>query len=55
MNLKEELLKGIYEYGINGPSAFQQKAIIPCIKGNLLKNNLRNVIFTFNFILKNRS
>lgn len=34
MNLKESLLRGIYAYGFEKPSAIQQRAIIPCIKGN---------------------
>lgn len=34
MNLKEELLRGIYAYGFEKPSAIQQRAIIPCIKGH---------------------
>lgn len=34
MNLREELLRGIYAYGFEKPSAIQQRAIIPCIKGN---------------------
>ncbi|XDA90242.1 hypothetical protein R6Z07F_019824 [Ovis aries] len=33
MNLKESLLQGIYAYGFEKPSAIQQRAIIPCIKG----------------------
>ncbi|XP_040285921.1 eukaryotic initiation factor 4A-II-like [Bufo bufo] len=33
MNLKESLLRGIYAYGFEKPSAIQQRAIIPCIKG----------------------
>ncbi|CAG0913033.1 unnamed protein product [Notodromas monacha] len=33
MNLKEELLRGIYAYGFEKPSAIQQRAIIPCTKG----------------------
>lgn len=33
MNLKEELLRGIYAYGFEKPSAIQQRAILPCIKG----------------------
>lgn len=32
MNLKEELLRGIYAYGFERPSAIQQRAILPCIK-----------------------
>jgi len=34
MNLKEELLRGIYAYGFEKPSAIQQRAILPCIKGH---------------------
>lgn len=34
MSLKEELLRGIYGYGFEKPSAIQQRAIIPCIKGH---------------------
>jgi len=33
MHLKEELLRGIYAYGFEKPSAIQQRAIVPCIKG----------------------
>ncbi|CAG5133875.1 unnamed protein product, partial [Candidula unifasciata] len=31
MNLKEDLLRGIYAYGFEKPSAIQQRAILPCI------------------------
>ncbi|KAK6195530.1 hypothetical protein SNE40_000940 [Patella caerulea] len=34
MGLREELLRGIYAYGFEKPSAIQQRAIIPCIKGH---------------------
>lgn len=34
MNLKEELLRGIYGYGFEKPSAIQQRAIMPCLKGH---------------------
>jgi len=34
MNLKDELLRGIYAYGFERPSAIQQRAIIPVIKGH---------------------
>lgn len=34
MNLKEELLRGIYAYGFEKPSAIQQRAILPCIRGH---------------------
>jgi translation initiation factor 4A len=33
MNLREELLRGIYAYGFEKPSAIQQRAIIPCVQG----------------------
>jgi len=32
MNLREELLRGIYAYGFEKPSAIQQRAIVPCMK-----------------------
>ena len=34
MDLKDQLLRGIYAYGFERPSAIQQRAIIPCIKGH---------------------
>jgi len=34
MNLREDLLRGIYAYGFEKPSAIQQRAIVPCVKGN---------------------
>ncbi|KAG8195515.1 hypothetical protein JTE90_019504 [Oedothorax gibbosus] len=33
MGLNEDLLRGIYAYGFEKPSAIQQRAIIPCVKG----------------------
>ncbi|KAM8881999.1 eukaryotic initiation factor 4A-I-like [Synchiropus picturatus] len=33
MNLRETLLRGIYAYGFEKPSAIQQRAILPCIMG----------------------
>jgi ATP-dependent RNA helicase len=36
MNLKENLLAGIYEAGFNKPSAIQQRAIIPIVRGKSL-------------------
>ncbi|OQR66862.1 eukaryotic initiation factor 4A-I-like [Tropilaelaps mercedesae] len=33
MCLREELLRGIYAYGFERPSAIQQRAILPCVKG----------------------
>lgn len=32
MGLKENLLRGIYAFGFEKPSAIQQRAIIPCTK-----------------------
>merc|ERR1712071_133302 len=34
MKLKEKLLRGIYAYGFERPSAIQQRAILPCILGH---------------------
>merc|ERR1711962_210595 len=34
MKLREKLLRGIYAYGFEKPSAIQQRAILPCIKGH---------------------
>ncbi|KAG8812265.1 translation initiation factor eIF4A [Serendipita sp. 401] len=34
MDLKAELLRGIYAYGFERPSAIQQRAIIPVLKGH---------------------
>lgn len=34
MNLHEDLLRGIYAYGFERPSAIQQRAIAPCVKGH---------------------
>jgi len=34
MNLKDGLLRGIYEYGFEKPSLIQQRVILPCIKGH---------------------
>jgi translation initiation factor 4A len=35
MNLREDLLRGIYAYGFEKPSAIQQRAITPCIRGKI--------------------
>ena len=40
MNLREDLLRGIYAYGFEKPSAIQQRAIIPCIRGKQKKKSL---------------
>merc|ERR1711963_911519 len=34
MELSENLLRGIYAYGFEKPSAIQQRAILPCIRGH---------------------
>merc|ERR1711990_1077923 len=34
MSLREDLLRGIYAYGFEKPSAIQQRAIVPCIAGH---------------------
>uniref|UniRef100_A0A2I2YXD4 RNA helicase n=1 Tax=Gorilla gorilla gorilla TaxID=9595 RepID=A0A2I2YXD4_GORGO len=34
MNLLESLLRGIYTYGFEKPSAIQQRAILPCIRSD---------------------
>jgi translation initiation factor 4A len=34
MGLKEELLRGIYAYGFEKPSAIQQRAILPLVEGH---------------------
>ena len=34
MALREELLRGVYAYGFEKPSAIQQRAIVPCVKGH---------------------
>ena len=34
MNLHEKLLRGIYAYGYEKPSAIQQRAIVPCLQGH---------------------
>merc|ERR1712142_1381504 len=34
MSLGEDLLRGIYAYGFEKPSAIQQRAIVPCIAGH---------------------
>jgi translation initiation factor 4A len=39
MNLKAELLRGVYAYGFERPSAIQQRAIMPVIKGESLRHS----------------
>ena len=33
MDLKENLIRGVYTYSFESPSAIQQRAIMPCIQG----------------------
>lgn len=33
MGIKDDLLRGIYQYGFEKPSAIQQRAVMPIIKG----------------------
>jgi ATP-dependent RNA helicase len=33
MGLKEDLLRGLYAYGFEKPSAIQQRAILPIVQG----------------------
>ena len=40
MDLKPELLRGIYAYGFERPSAIHQRAIMPVIKGMCSPQNL---------------
>ena len=39
MNLTPELLRGVYAYGFERPSAIQQRAIMPVIGGKTLFNH----------------
>lgn len=53
MNLKEELLRGIYAYGFERPSAIQQRAILPCIKehdviAQAQSGKLNSIFFSMN-------
>ena len=43
MALKEELLRGIYAYGFEKPSAIQQRAIVPCIKVCILLKRFKSL------------
>jgi len=36
MNLREELLRGIYGIGFEKPFGIQQKGIVPVVKGQML-------------------
>lgn len=47
MNLKAELLRGVYAYGFERPSAIQQRAIMPVIKGKKLRTSCARVLANF--------
>lgn len=42
LNLREPLLRGIYAYGFEEPSAIQQRAIKPCILGKIKEHQFKN-------------
>ncbi|THW31697.1 P-loop containing nucleoside triphosphate hydrolase protein [Aureobasidium pullulans] len=46
MNLKTDLLRGIYAYGFERPSAFQQHAIMPAIKGEYKSQSYARLMLT---------
>ena len=50
MNLREDLLRGIYAYGFEKPSAIQQRAIVPCIRGKKKKEWLKHNKNTVNHL-----
>ena len=57
MNLKEELLRGIYAYGFEKPSAIQQRAILPCVKGHdvIAQAQSGNLHFRLKYFAKKNS
>nr|XP_054771166.1 eukaryotic initiation factor 4A-I-like [Lytechinus pictus] len=44
MGLKDSLLRGIYAYGFEKPSAIQQRAIMPCCEGRFITSS--NIEYT---------
>lgn len=62
MELPEELLRGIYSYGFEKPSAIQQRAIKPAISGRDLiaqaqsgtVSKRKHCIFTVDYLLNVR-
>ena len=53
MNLKAELLRGVYAYGFERPSAIQQRAIMPIIRGEYLRLcRLSKRLLTFKFRIR---
>lgn len=47
MNLKEALLRGIYAFGFEKPSAIQQRAIVPCCSGKKIEKKIFFYIIIF--------
>ncbi len=52
MHLRDDLLRGIYAYGFEKPSAIQQRAIIPCIRGTYRACTSHSCVVRFNLILR---
>ena len=50
MELPEELLRGIYSYGFEKPSAIQQRAIRPTISGRDLIAQAQSGTVSFYFV-----
>lgn len=48
LNLKEEVLRGIYGYGFERPSPIQQKAILPVLQG---RDTIAQVSHNFNKLI----
>lgn len=52
MNLNQDLLRGIYGYGFEKPSAIQARAIIPCVKGlDVIAQAQSGKYFDLSFVL----
>ena len=51
MELPEELLRGIYSYGFEKPSAIQQRAIRPTISGRDLIAQAQSGTVSFHYVV----
>ncbi len=49
MNLREELRRGINAYGFEKPSAIQQRAIVPCVRGHDIIMQVRTMYFDLQY------
>lgn len=49
MNLSKELLRGIYSYGFEAPSAIQQRGIVPVTQGRDTIAQAQSGMFRFVF------